>query len=85
MEELTLDGARLFPVVRRGNGHTRKHRRVPQNIRKHVLPVRVMERWHRLPRGAGESLSSKIFRSCQDVVLGNWFWVALLEQGAWMR
>ena len=42
------------------------------NIRKHFLTVRVTEYWNRLPRELVESPSLEIFKSCLDMVLGNW-------------
>lgn len=42
--------------------------------------VQVTEHWHRWPRGVVESPPLKIFQSYLDMVLGNLFWVALLEQ-----
>ena len=69
------DGARLFPVVpsarTRGHGHTLTHRRVPLDIRKHFLTVRVTERWHRLPREAVVPPSMEMFSTQPDMVLGH--------------
>jgi len=66
------DGASLFPVVpsdrTRGNGHKLKHRKFPLNMWKNFT-LRVMEHWHRLPRGAVESPSLEIFRTCLDAFL----------------
>lgn len=68
--------ARSFSVVfsdrKRSNMHKLKHRRVPLNIRKHFLTVRVTEPWHRLPREVVESSSLKILKSHLDLVLGTW-------------
>ena len=65
----------------RGHGHKLKHRKVHLNIRKHFFTVRVTEQWHRLPREIVDSPSLEIFKSCLDMVLGNWFYVALLSSG----
>jgi len=58
------NGARLFPVVpsnrTKGNGHKLKQRKLQLNPRKICFPLRVMEPWPRLPRGAGESPSLDI-------------------------
>ncbi|GAB0183557.1 hypothetical protein GRJ2_000821000 [Grus japonensis] len=79
------DRARLFSVVpsdrTRGNGYKLKCRRFPLKIRKHFYPVKVTEHWHRLCRGAVESTSLKILKSCLDRVLDHWLSMALLEQG----
>jgi len=56
----------------RGNGHKLKHRRFPLNIKEHILPARVIEHWHGLPREVVESPASDILTSCLDMVLGNW-------------
>jgi len=69
----------------RGNGHRLKHGRFPLNIRKHFVTVRVTEHWHRLPGEAVASPPLEIFTSHLDMVLGNQFQVALLEQGGWTR
>ena len=83
------DRARLFPVVpsdgTRGHGHKLGHRRVPLNIRERFLGVRVMEHWDRLLGEVVGPPSSEILKVCLDMVLGNWLWVALLEQGGWTR
>jgi len=39
--------------------------------------------WHRLPRKVVESPSLEIFKSCLDMVLGNWLSVALLGEEGW--
>ena len=76
----------MIPSVRtRGSGHTLIHERVPLNIRKQFVTVRVTKPWHRLPREAVESPSLEIFRSHLDMVLGNQLCVALLEQRGWTR
>lgn len=59
------------------NGHKLKHRRFPQNIRKHFLIMRVSKCWHRQPKKVLKSPSLEIFKSCTS----DWFWVALLEWG----
>ncbi|KAK4831465.1 LOW QUALITY PROTEIN: hypothetical protein QYF61_017713 [Mycteria americana] len=61
----------------RGYGHKLKNRRVPPNIRKHffvcLFSVRVTKHKHRLPREeVVESPPLEIFKSCLDMVLGNW-------------
>ena len=53
---------------------------VPSEHQETLLSVRVPEHWHRLPREVVESPTLEILRSCQDTVLGNRLWVALLEQ-----
>jgi len=67
----------------RGDGQKLKDRWFSLNIRKHCFTLRVTEHRHRLPREVVESPSLDIFKSCLDTVLGNWLWVALLEQGLW--
>lgn len=52
----------------RGEEHILKHRRLPLNVRKHFLTVRVTKHWHRLSREAVESPSIK---NLLDMVLGN--------------
>jgi len=53
----------------RGSGHKLKHRKFHLNMRKNFFPLRVTEHWNRLPRGAGESPSLEIFKTCLDNVL----------------
>jgi len=65
------DGARLFSVVTRDNGHELKHRRFHLNISKHFFTMRVTKHWHMLPRDIVESPSSETFKSCLGVVLGS--------------
>jgi len=42
--------------------------------------VRVTEPWHRLPGEVVESPCLEIIKSCLDMFLGSWLWVALLEK-----
>jgi len=53
----------------RGNGHKLKQRKFRLNMRKIIFPLRVTEPWPRLPRGAVESPSLEIFKTCLDKVL----------------
>jgi len=65
--------SRVFSVVRsdrtRGNGHKLKQRKLQMKMRKNFFPLRVTEPWPRLPRGAVESPSLEIFKTCLDKVL----------------
>jgi len=67
------DGAKLFSVVpsdrTRGNGHKLKHSKFQLHRRKNFFPLRVMEHWNRLLRGAADSPSLEIFKTCLDKVL----------------
>jgi len=77
--------ARLFPVVpsdrTRGNGHKLKQRKFQLSMKKNFFPLRVTEPWPRLPRGAVESSSLEIFKTCLAAVLCSLLWVTLLWQG----
>ena len=53
----------------RCNGHKLKHRKFHLNMRKISFPLRVMERWNRLPREVVDSPSLEIFKSRLDKVL----------------
>ena len=68
--------ARFFSVVRsdrtRSNGLKREHRIFSTNMWKIFFTVRVMERWHRLPREVVESIcrvNMEIFKTCLDTYL----------------
>lgn len=45
----------------------------------------MTEHWHGLPREVMEPLCLEIFKSHLDIVLGNCLYLALLEQGFWIR
>jgi len=53
----------------RGNEHKLKHRKFQLNMRKNFFTLRVTEHWNRLPRGAVDSPSLEIFKTCLDEVL----------------
>lgn len=55
-------------------GTKMKHRRLCQNIRKHLFTVSVTKHWHRLPSGVVVSPSLEIFRTCLDMVIGGYAW-----------
>lgn len=55
----------------RGDGHTLKSRRLSLNIRKYFFTVRVTEPCHRLPREVVETPFLEIFKSHENMVLGN--------------
>jgi len=69
----------------RGNGHKLNQRKLQLNTRKNFFPLRVMEHWNRLPRGAVESPSLEIFKTHLDTVLCSLLWVTLLQQEGWTR
>jgi len=65
--------------------HKLKHRRFCLSIRKHFFTVRVAE-WRRwLRREVVESPSAEMLKTHLYTALGNWLWVALLEQRRWTR
>jgi len=66
-------------------GTNQKQRRFLLSIRKHFVIARVTEHWHSLPRKVVEFSSLEVFKSCLDMVLGNWLLAALLEHGCWTR
>jgi len=53
----------------RDNKHKLKHRKFRLTMRKNFFPLRVMERWNRLPREAVDSPSLEIFKTRLDKVL----------------
>lgn len=55
------------------------------NMRKHFFTLRVTEHWHKIPRKVVDSSSLKVFKNCLDMILGNWLYVSLPEQGVWTR
>jgi len=69
----------------RGNRHKLKNKKFHLNMRKKFFTLRETEHWNRLPRGAVESLSLKIFKTHLDKVLCCLLWVTLLWQGGWTR
>ena len=71
-----MDEASLFSVVcserTRCNGLKLEHRKFHTNVQKYFFTVRVMERWHRLPREVVESIcrvNMEIFKTCLDTYL----------------
>jgi len=83
------NGARLSLVLpsdrTRGTGHKLRHRMFPLNIRKHFFSLRVTEHWSRLTPEVVDFPSLESVKSCLDVLLGSWLWVAMLGQGGWTR
>jgi len=47
--------------------------------------VRVTKHRHKMPREVVEPPFLEIFKSYSDTVLGNWLYVAVLDQGSWTR
>lgn len=78
------EGIRLFPVLssdrNRGNGHILKHRRFPLKIRKQFVVLGGQTLTETAQRGGGVSILGE-HESHLDLLLDNWLWVALLEQG----
>ena len=64
-------------------GHKLKQRKFQLNTRKNFFTLRETEHWNRLPRGAVESPSLEIFKTCLAAVLCSLLWVTLLRQGGW--
>lgn len=75
-KESKEEGARFFLVVpsdrTKGNGHKLKHRKLPLNISKDILSVRVSKHQQSLPREIAASLSTEKSESHLDMVLGHW-------------
>lgn len=55
----------------RGNGLDMKHRK--------PFTVRAAKHWGRLPGEVMESHPMEMFKSCLDMVLGNWLYFTLIE------
>ncbi|KFV84354.1 hypothetical protein N308_15969, partial [Struthio camelus australis] len=53
------------------NGPKLNHRKFCLTMRKNFFPVRVSERWNRLPREVVECPSLEIFKTRLDAILGN--------------
>ncbi|GAB0206078.1 hypothetical protein GRJ2_003073400 [Grus japonensis] len=70
------DRVKLFSLVpgdrTRHNGHKLKHRRLCLNNEKHFFTVKVTEHLH-WQLEVVECPFLEIFKSCLDMVLGNWF------------
>lgn len=54
----------------RGHGHKLEHRIFPLHFRRHFFPLRVTERWHRLPGEVAESLTLDTRKIPPDTVPG---------------
>ena len=65
----------------RGSGHKTEPRQFRTNTRKNFFPVRVAERWDRLPREAVGSPSLEIFKARLDASLGSLLWGTALAGG----